>query len=248
MEQKSHVGYPYAPVPKRTINTTEDFPPVEQQQTVIAQPQRLIRPLNTDVPEQEEDWPGRLPTSSRRYPVQDGRTYQEETPPKRVPRKTTTVIPPVAPTRRLRRVRFHRLVFLFVVFFVMLVGFLLFNALGSWWQTQRDDWTYGRPRTYQTDAVVGHGDSATNPSHFIALNLNGQVLVIEIPGGNAAKAQVYIGPRLFGAGEDLVPVTLSFEDCNGDGKPDLNIHIAGSDKIICFVNNGKTFTTTQQQP
>ena len=105
------------------------------------------------------------------------------------------------------------------------------------------------PRTFQSDAVVGHGDSASNPSHFIALNLNGQVLVIEIPGGNPAKAQVYIGPRLFGAGEDLAPVTLSFEeDCNGDGKPDLNIHIAGSDKIICYPNNGKTFTTTQQQP
>ncbi len=81
----------------------------------------------------------------------------------------------------------------------------------------------------------------------MAVNLNGQILAIEIPGGNASKSQVYIGPRLFGAGQDLAPVTLSFEDCNGDGKPDLNIHIQGSDKIICFVNNGKTFTTTQGQ-
>jgi len=143
----------------------------------------------------------------------------------------------------------HWLVFVGLAMFIMIVGWLTFSALSSWWSVTQDDWQYGRPRTYQTDAVVGHGDSATNPSHFIAMNLNGQVLVIEIPGGNAAKAQVYIGPHLFGAGEDLAPVTLSFEeDCHGDGKPDLNIHIQGSDKIICYPNNGKTFTTTQQQP
>ncbi len=84
-------------------------------------------------------------------------------------------------------------------------------------------------------------------SHIIALNLNGKISVIEIPGGDTAHSQIYNAPTLFGAGQDLVPVTLSFEDCNGDGKPDLNIHIQGSDKIICFVNNGKTFTTIQGQ-
>ncbi len=84
-------------------------------------------------------------------------------------------------------------------------------------------------------------------SHIIAINLNGKISVIEIPGGDTAHSQIYNGPTLFGAGEDLEPVTLSFEDCNGDGKPDLNIHIQGSDKIICFTNNGKTFDTTQQQ-
>ncbi len=31
------------------------------------------------------------------------------------------------------------------------------------------------PRTFQVDAVVGHNDSATNPSHFIAMNLNGRI-------------------------------------------------------------------------
>ena len=103
------------------------------------------------------------------------------------------------------------------------------------------------PRMFQIDAVVGHGDSPSHPSHFIALNLNGQILVIEIPGGNAAKAIVYIGPRLFGAGQDLDPVTLSFESCTTANRPDLNIHIQGSDKVICFPNNGKTFDSTSQQ-
>jgi len=180
-----------------------------------------------------------------RHIVQEEPDYPDD-PPRR--RTTVVVRTPVKPTRRLGRTRFHWLVFVGLATLVMIIGWLTFSALSSWWSVQLDDWHYGRPRTYQSDAVVGHGDSASNPSHFIAVNLNGQVLVIEIPGGNAAKAQVYIGPRLFGSGQDLDPVTLSFEDCDGNRSPDLNIHIQGSDKIICFTNNGKTFTTTQQQP
>src|SRR2546425_1583080 len=48
-------------------------------------------------------------------------------------------------------------------------------------------WHYGRPRTFQTDAVVGHNDSAASPSHFIAINLNRHVEVIECPGGRSEE-------------------------------------------------------------
>jgi len=163
-------------------------------------------------------------------------------------RATQRIYMEAKPTRRLERTGFHWLVWVGLAMFIMLLGWLCLSALSSWWSVKLDDWHYGMPRTYQTDAVVGHGDSAEHPSHFIAVNLKGQILVMEVPGADPSKSQIYIGPRLFGAGEDLAPVTLSFEDCNGDGKPDLNIHIEGSEKIICFVNNGKTFTTTQQQP
>ncbi len=82
-------------------------------------------------------------------------------------------------------------------------------------------------------------------SHIIALNLNRQVIVIELPGGNPARAQIYIGPTLIGDGpENLVPVTLTFEDRNGDGKPDLNIHIG--DQVVVFLNNGTKFVPPQQ--
>jgi len=144
-------------------------------------------------------------------------------------------------------VRFHWLFFVGLSMFIMIVGWLTFSALGSWWSVTQDNWRYGMPRTYQTDAVVGHGDSASNPSHFIALNLNRHILVIEIPGSNAAKAQIYIGPMLFGAGQDEAAVTLTFEDRNGDGKPDLNIHIEGSDQVVVFLNAGQKFVPTQQQ-
>jgi hypothetical protein len=128
---------------------------------------------------------------------------------------------------------------------VMIAGFLALSALGSWWQVQQDDWHYGRPRTAQYDAAVGHnGDSSANPSHFLALNLDRTVIVVEIPGGNPAQSHIYLGPTLLGDGQDLTPVTLSFEDRNGDGRPDLNIH--SGDQVIVFLNNGKQFVAPQQ--
>ena len=68
------------------------------------------------------------------------------------------------------------------------------------------------PRTFQVDAVVGQGDSLVHPSHFIALNLHGQIEVIEFPGGDATHARIYLGPHLYGSNASLVPVTLQFVD------------------------------------
>jgi hypothetical protein len=144
-------------------------------------------------------------------------------------------------TRKLPQRRFHlHWSLLFgVAMFVMLLGWVLLSALGSWWQVQQDDWHYGRPRTFQVDAVVGHDDSATHSSHFIAMNLNRKVLVIELPGGDPGKALIYIGPTLVGDGQDLTPITLTFNDVNGDGKPDMEVHIL--DQVIVFLNNGTKF-------
>jgi hypothetical protein len=98
--------------------------------------------------------------------------------------------------------------------------------------------TYGRPRTFQTDAVVGHHDSSANPSHFLAINLNRHVLAFECPGGDCTHAVIYLGPTLLGEGQDVTPVTLTFQDLNGDGKPDMLVHI--QDQQVVFLNeNGK---------
>jgi hypothetical protein len=122
---------------------------------------------------------------------------------------------------------------------VMLVGWMLLNILLNWWQVTQDDWHYGRPRTFQTDMVVGHNDAAANPSHFIALNLRRHVEVIEFPGGDSAHAKVYVGPLLIGPGEDLAVVTLSFKDVNGDGKPDMIVNVQGSHFV--FINEDGSF-------
>ncbi|MBV9229826.1 MAG: hypothetical protein JOZ18_10975, partial [Chloroflexi bacterium] len=67
---------------------------------------------------------------------------------------------------------------------IMVLLVMSLSALLSWWQVYQDDLHYGRPRTFQMDAVVGHGDSQSNPTHFIFLNLHRHVEIIEIPGGD----------------------------------------------------------------
>jgi len=71
------------------------------------------------------------------------------------------------------------------------------------------------------------------------LNLNRHIQIIEFPGGDAAKAKVYIGPVLIGQGQDLAPVTLSFKDVNGDGKPDMIVNV--QDSRFVFINENGTF-------
>jgi hypothetical protein len=138
------------------------------------------------------------------------------------------------------RRRFHWLVWVGVAMLVMLAGWIALSALGNWWQTTQDDWHFGRPRTFQVDAVVGHNnDSASNPSHFLAINLNRHVLLIELPAGDPSKARIYNGPLLLGQGQDLTPVTLSFQDVNGDGKPDMLVWVA--DAHFVFLNDGGGF-------
>jgi hypothetical protein len=122
---------------------------------------------------------------------------------------------------------------------VMVLGWIGFSVLGSWWQTHQDDTAYGRPRTYQVDAVVGHNDSQSNPSHFIALNLHRHVVIIELPGGDSSKAKIYSVTTLYGDGQDLTPVSLSFKDVNGDGLLDLEIHI--QDQTIVLINENGGF-------
>jgi len=197
-----------------------------------------------------------LPDTDQRY-YGSGNTHQSRAviPPRRTATQTripavqssrqrniyTDDIQPSRPTklRTGQSLNFHWLVFVGIAMLIMIIGWVAFNALGSWWQTTQDDWHYGRPRTFQTDAVVGHNDSSTNPSHFIALNLNRHALIIEMPGGDATKARIFNGPILIGPGQDLAPVTLSFQDVNGDGLLDMIVNV--QDAHFVFINGGGTF-------
>ena len=122
---------------------------------------------------------------------------------------------------------------------VMVLGYLLFGAVSTWWQSTVDGWQYGYPRTSQTDAVVGHDDSPANPSHFIAINLHSHIEVIEFPGGDVTHARVYVISTLIGSGQDLVPVTLSFKDVTGNGKLDMIVSVGGT--IVVFINENGQF-------
>lgn len=127
---------------------------------------------------------------------------------------------------------------------VMLLLWVIGSDALAWGTQVHNDFTYGNPRTYQTDAVVGHNDSAAHPSHFIAVNLDHQAVIFELKGGNPADSESYKAAFYrTDTNDKLDPVTLEFKDVNGDGKLDMIVHVHSStqDQIIVFLNDGKQF-------
>lgn len=116
---------------------------------------------------------------------------------------------------------------------------VLGQLLIGWIRTSFDDVQYGRPRTFQVDAIVGHNDSAEHPSHFLALNLRGQIEVIEFPGGDATHAKIYLGPHLYGSNAALVPVKVQFVDAQHNHHPDMIVTFQGEQ--ITFLNAQGSF-------
>jgi hypothetical protein len=141
--------------------------------------------------------------------------------------------------------RVHWLLFVGVGMIAMLGVWVIGSSLLAWGSFEYNNIVYGTPRTYQTDAVVGHGgDSPQHPSHFIAINLNRQAIVIELMAGNPAESIDYVVPYyILGPGGDLTPVTVSFRDVTGNGKLDMlvDIHLSPQDQIFPFINNGTKF-------
>ena len=127
---------------------------------------------------------------------------------------------------------------------LFIVGIAIFCiALGIWGativppaiQNMQNNANYGYPRTQQVSANVGHGGI----SHFIALNNNGTLEVIELPTDPAQGPHLYVLATLSGQGADLSPLIIHFLDANGDGKLDLVAICNGIEYI--WYNNGKTF-------
>lgn len=117
--------------------------------------------------------------------------------------------------------------------------YAVISAAIDWTQVKMNDLQYGRPRTMQMDAYVGHGETDGVPSHFVAMNLNRRVTILEMPGGDSTKVNTIVGPYLFGQGEDLTPVTLSSSDLNGDGIADLMVSV--KNEQLLYLNDGSSF-------
>ncbi len=159
----------------------------------------------------------------------------------RAGRNTTIDIPHPQPQKAPTSRSMHWLLYVGVGMIAALALWLTFSSLLAWGVGKYNDVVYGYPRYYQTDAVVGHNDSPAHPSHFVALNLHGQVIVIELPGGNPTRSFDYVGPSMIAKGDDLIPITLSFSDVHHNGKPDMVIHI--QDREFIFCNDGTKFVT-----
>lgn len=102
-----------------------------------------------------------------------------------------------------------------------------------------DDIRYGYPRTSHIEAFVGHEGASGQPTHLIAMNLNRQVVVLELPGGDPTQVRSINGPYLFGADEHLTPVTLSIADIDGDAAPDLLLDIRR--ERVVYLNRDGSF-------
>jgi hypothetical protein len=121
----------------------------------------------------------------------------------------------------------------------LLAIYVLLSSVISWGQVMVDDMRYGRPRTFHLTANVGRPEEANAPTHLIAMNLDRQIMVLEIPGGDQAQVRTLPGPYLFGAGEDLTPVTMRLSDVNADELPDLLVRV--KDEEMVYLNRDGAF-------
>ncbi len=230
------------PLPRRDITAAARRQALaESRQT--RQPPRQQRPQS--IPHQsiaddlgygdDEDWElARMPTVTRRYDLKPG-AYEEYYHPQPL-RRSAIALPQPQP----KRVQPHWLLYVGVALFLLLMGYIGLTDFGNWWQGHQDDSTYGMPRTFQVDAVVGHNDSAQHPSHFTAENLKGHIFVIEYPGGDITKARGY---SITNIPDATVPVRIMFQDTRGSGKLDMLVVIGdpGSQVTITRYNDGSTF-------
>lgn len=121
----------------------------------------------------------------------------------------------------------------------LLAAYVLLSSAIGFGRTMIDDVKYGRPRTFHLTANVGRPEEANAPTQLIAMNLQRQVVILEIPGGDATKVRTLPGPYLFGAGEDLTPVTMRLADMNGDGADDLVVRV--KDEEMVYLNRDNSF-------
>ena len=233
-----------------------------------AQTKRQSKQIEQDVSDEDDLYETRLPSSARRYnqPIEHD-THNDDLPGNVIQRRRSQSADPSASTTSTPRsgssaTTTHAaqrgksnapasidkpnakrlplsLPAIIIGMAVMAVLAMSLTSLASWWKVHQDDMQYGRPRTFQFDAVVGHNDSPANPTHFILINLNRHILIIELPGGDATHAHVYLGPQLYSPNSELVPVTLQFVDVNGDHKPDMLITFQGTHAV--FINDGQQF-------
>src|SRR6266702_1886628 len=194
-------------------------------------------------------------TSNRSYHAPTTETYfdiddEGEEVSTRPPSRTSTRRYDLAPyareerrTEELPRQGKHPLFYIGICLVILVVFLTAYTLIPPAFQKWQDDRAYGYPRTYQTDANVGHGGI----EHFIAVNEHGTIEVLEIPNDPSKTNQprMYIIVRLTNQGADLVPATLSFPDINGDGMPDMQVTVldGSNPSVWVLFNTGTSFVS-----
>jgi hypothetical protein len=209
----------------------EQLPPVTNPTTPIVK--RASRLRQPDTGDEVPEWQRADGSDAQRdVPAKTKQTGPSSPPMAKLSSKASSTM---RTATKAKKQAYHPLVYLGIGMVSTISLFAVVISLSHWVSTTLDDLQYGRPRTFQIDAYVGHHEPPGMPSHFIALNLHGRIEIIELPGGDATHARIYLGPQLYGTDADLVPVTLSFMDVNGDHRPDMIIHFQGTQ--IVFIND-----------
>jgi hypothetical protein len=138
-----------------------------------------------------------------------------------------------------RRARAEPLLTLLAYTLALLALITLFQTAITWSQRRLDDWRYGFPRTTSLDAFVGHGEAQALPTHLRALNLHGQIVVVEFPGGNPSRTVLLPAPRLVGRDAPFVVPKLALRDLNDDGHVDLLLTLTG--ETVVYLNRDGIF-------
>ncbi len=113
--------------------------------------------------------------------------------------------------------------------------YVVMSHVVAWGQVRLDDLRYGRPRTFHLEAPLPGG-----MTHFVAMNLDRQIVVLEISGSDLATIRTHSGPYLFGTGEDLTPVHMRMEDVNHDHAADLVLQVKNEE--VVYLNRGSEFS------
>ena len=131
------------------------------------------------------------------------------------------------------------------------VGMILAVGLMACWnmvlvpafQNYQDQLHYGDGRISSIDADVGHGGVST----FLAFDRNGQVTIIELPGGEIDHTRLYQTGNLIGSARNHRVITLEVHNVKGYGKPDVVIYVEGMSQPLILYNNGTGFQWTLPQ-
>jgi hypothetical protein len=193
-------------------------------------PQRQSRTVDYDLVDDDSYYVTKQPTSAIRYVQPKQQVIQ---------RGNKRIIIHDEPPPATRRIHWSLILGLGMVL-ALLLWMAASEAL-AWWSNHQLDTQYGMPRTYQTDALVYPSDTQAHPSHYIFLNLNGAVTIIELPQGDSAHARIYRGPSVYSNDPSYTPVTGEFRDVGG--KMEMVVHVG--DQQFVYINDGTQFKPQQ---
>lgn len=223
----------------RTTETHAALPPVQRRGRIFIPARPPLQPDYTTEEEEEQDFADDPPSGRPGPKIRGAIDYRRRA----SATQDQTQAPPskmVAKYEPPRRFGKRGFLYLGLGAASTLALSLLFNKAGEIKDGIWGQWTYGPdPRTFHIDAVVGHNDSSSKPSHFIAINWHGTAILEEWPGGDYTKSIRYVGPHIFVDKVEDQAVILQFRDLNHDGVPDMIIQFA--DQAMVMINDGTQF-------